>query len=132
MTFRSFMQGWGFDEELLESAEVDGQPLYPGELYMHSRDEPYPRGFLYSLVLRDPVLISMVRDQYSCGRHGPLTRSQASSAFLGLSYLISAKYGREHIRFWANTIDELVVSENEVVMRGLCSPHWGSSGRKSE
>jgi hypothetical protein len=43
------------------------------------------------------------------------------------------KIGRENPpQFWANTIDDLELSDDKLVLKGVCSPHVGDSTTRKE
>ena len=73
--------------------------------------------------IRDRDVIAEGMKQFATGKHRGLD-SQKQASFLSYLFpMIGLKCGRSEFRFWANTIDEFDLSEDMLVLKGVCSPH---------
>jgi len=105
--------------------DVDGQSADVRSLMCHFQGDPYPGGLTYQLTIRDAEVISEGKKQFGIGKHRRLD-SQKQSGFLSYLFpMIGLKCGRSAFQFWANTIDELDLSEHTLILKGVCSPHTG-------
>ncbi len=102
---------------------VQGESVDARLLMCHFQDAQYPGGFKYQLTIRDMDVIAEGKKQFGSGKHRGLD-SQKQSNFLSYLFpMIGLKCGRSEFRFWANTIDELDLSEDTLILKGVCSPH---------
>jgi hypothetical protein len=104
---------------------VDGAPADVRALMCHFQQDPYPAGKRYQLRIRDTDVLSEAKKQFGVGARGNLERSKQSSFLTYLFPMIAMKCGQVALQFWANTIDRLEISDDELVLNGACSPHVG-------
>jgi hypothetical protein len=102
---------------------VDGNSIDPGQLEMHQQNDPFPGGCRYTLRIVDPELAQVVALDFPQAIQQVLTPSQMVDLFNLLRPYVSLKLGRRKSLFWANTVDELKITDNSVELSGVCSPH---------
>lgn len=105
------------------SVTVHGNAIDPGQLEMHQQDDPFPGGCRYTLRIVDPELVQIVAVDFPQDTHQVLTPSQTIDLFNLLRPYISLKLGRRRPLFWANTVNELKITDNTLELSGVCSPH---------
>jgi hypothetical protein len=101
---------------------VDGKSLDARRLECHFQEDPYPGGHHYELIIHDMETIAYAKKEFGIGARQRVKNGRLFFGFLG--GMKSIKVGRENPPlFWANTIDEIEVSDDKVVLKGVCSPH---------
>jgi hypothetical protein len=101
---------------------IDNEEADVRSLMCHFQQDPYPGGRTYSLTIRDKDIISAAKKQFGPGLQHPEQTKQSS--FLSYLYpMIGMKCGRIEQRFWANTVNDLDLCEDVLVIKGICSPH---------
>jgi hypothetical protein len=102
---------------------VEGQSADVRSLMCHFQGDPYPGGLTYQLTIRDADVMAESKKRFGTGKHRRLD-SQKQSSFLSYLFpIIGLKCGRSEFQYWANTIDELDLSEDALILKGVCSPH---------
>jgi hypothetical protein len=101
---------------------VDGETADVRSLMCHFQNEPYPGGRMYQLIIRDTDVLSTAKKEFGLGTHREPAGSRQTNFLSYLFPMIGMKCGRSDLRFWANTIAEINVSEDKVLMKGVCSP----------
>lgn len=77
----------------------------------------YPGGLMYELIIRDPDIHSEAMRVFGTGKH---LRPEAPKQSRFLSYLfpiIGLKCGRVGIKFWANSIEEIEVANEQIFLK---------------
>jgi hypothetical protein len=100
---------------------VDGEAADVCSLMCHFQNEPYPGGRMYQLIIRDTDVLSTAKKEFGLGTHREPDASRQTKLLSYLFPMIGMKCGRSDLRFWANTIAEIDVSEDKVLMKGICS-----------
>ena len=103
--------------------EVDGQAADARRLECHFQSDPFPGGHRYELTITDAETVAYANKQFGNGVHQiGEGKSRIFLSFLGGKKQI--KIGRENPpQFWANTIAGIEVSDNKLVLNGICSLH---------
>jgi len=104
---------------------INDQEADVRSLMCHFQQEPYPGGLIYRLAIRNKEVISAARKEFGLGTHYHPDQSKQLSFLSYLFPMIAKKCGRIEFRFWANTIDDLELSKDVLVLKGVCSPHVG-------
>lgn len=102
---------------------VDDQAADVRSLMCHFQQDPYPGGLTYQLIVRDKDAISAARNEFGLGTHEHPDQLKQLSFLSYLFAIIGMKCGRAELRFWANTVDNLELSQNLLVLKGACSSH---------
>jgi hypothetical protein len=102
---------------------VQGENADVRSLMCHFQQDPHPGGQTYELTIRDSDTITEARKQFGSGKHHRLDSRKQSSFLSYLFPMIGLKCGRSEFRFWANTIEELELSEDTLILKGVCSTH---------
>lgn len=103
---------------------VDSQAADARRLECHFQSDPYPSGRRYELTISDAEAIAYVLEVFGGGAHEHVSDSDSRKLLSFLGGIKQIRIGRQNPpQFWANTVDSLDVSENKVVLKGLCSPH---------
>ena len=104
--------------------KVDGQAADARRLECHFQSDPFPGGHHYELAVTDAETIAFARKRFGNGIHQEIGEAQSRDLLSFLDGMKQIKIGRENPpQFWANTIDRLAVSEDRIVLKGVCSPH---------
>ena len=112
---------------------IDGNAADARRLECHFQDDPFPGGHRYELIIHDKDVIDYAKKKFGIGA-GQSVGSFDGRGFFGfLGGMKSIKIGRENPpQFWANTIDDLELSDDKLVLKGVCSPHVGDSTTRKE
>jgi len=102
---------------------VQGEMADVRSLMCHFQQDPHPGGLTYELTIRDADTIIEAGKQFGLGNHHRLDNRKQSSFLSYLFSMIELKCGRSEFRFWANTIDELELAGNTLILKGVCSRH---------
>jgi len=102
---------------------VQGKSADVRSLMCHFQQDPHPGGLTYELTIRDSDTIREAGKQFGLGKHQRLDSRKQSSFLSYLFPMIGLKCGRSEFRFWANTIDELELSADTLILKGVCSPY---------
>jgi hypothetical protein len=105
---------------------VEGESADVRSLMCHFQQDPYPSGLAYELAIRDGDVIAEGKKQFGLGRHQQPDSNKQSSFLSYLFPMIGLKCGRNEPRFWANTIDELELKADMLILKGVCSRHVSS------
>jgi hypothetical protein len=100
---------------------VEGKSADARSLMCHFQAEPHPGGLQYRLAIHDGDVITEGTKLFGLGKHHRLESRKQSSFLSYLFPMIGLKCGRSKFQFWANTIDEVELSENVLILRGVCS-----------
>src|SRR5947209_5169376 len=104
---------------------IDGESADVRSLMCHFQQDAYPGGLAYKLTIRDGDVIAEARKQFRPGKHRQIDSVKQSSFLSYLFPMVGLKCGRSEFRFWANTIDEIELSEDTLILKGFCSPQKG-------
>jgi hypothetical protein len=103
---------------------IDGEAADARRLECHFQGDPFPGGHCYELIIHDKDTIDYAKKEFGIGIHRQISDFKSISLLSFLGGMKSIKIGRENPpQFWANTIDDLEVSDDRVVLKGVCSPH---------
>ncbi len=106
--------------------KVDGEPVNAGRLECHFQSGPYPGGHHYELIIADAETLAYAKKEFGIGIHRQIGDCKSSGFLSFLGGMKPIKIGRENPpQLWANTIDNLEVSDEKLVLKGVCSPHVG-------
>lgn len=102
---------------------VDGQAADARRLECHYQSDPFPGGHRYELTITDVETIAYAKKAFGNGVHQ--VGEDGSRNFLSfLGGMKQIRIGRENPpQFWANTIVGIDVSDDKLVLSGICSPH---------
>jgi|ERR1043165_2886348 hypothetical protein len=104
--------------------KVDGQSADPRRLECQFQSHPYPGGHRYELIIADGETVRHAREVFGAGTHRSLGHNQCRTFLSFLGGMKTIKIGRENPpQFWVNTIDEVELSEDTLVLKGVCSHH---------
>jgi hypothetical protein len=103
--------------------KVGGQSADVRALMCHFQQDPHPGGLSYQLTIIDRDLVAEAKRQFGLGTHRQIDSRKQSTFLSYLFPMIGLKCGRIQLRFWANTIDEVELSEDAFTLKGACSPH---------
>ncbi len=103
------------------SLTVDGEDVDVRSLMSHFQNDPYPGGRTYQLTIRDTDVISAARKEFGLGTDREPDTSKQITFLSYLFPMIGMKCGRSDLRYLANTIDEIQVSETALFLKGVCS-----------
>ncbi len=103
--------------------EIDGQAVDARRLECHFQSDPFPGDHRYELTITDAQTIAYAEKEFGNGVH-QISESKSRSFLSFLGGIKQVKIGRENPpQFWANTIDDLELSDEKLVLKGVCSPH---------
>lgn len=103
--------------------KVDGQAADARRLECHFQSDPFPGGHRYELTITDAETLAYAKRDFGNGVHqiGEVKSRNLLSFLDGMKQI---KIGRENPpQFWANTIADIEVSDDKLVLNGTCSPH---------
>lgn len=104
--------------------KVDGRAVDARRLECHFQSDPYPGGCRYELTIGDMETVAHGKKEFGSGTHREISESKSRNFFSFLDGMRQIKIGRENPpQFWANTIDDLEVFDEKLVLKGVCSPH---------
>jgi hypothetical protein len=104
--------------------KVDGQAADARRLECHFQSDPYPGGHHYELTISDVETIAYAKKGFGNGIHREIGEPESRDFLSFLDGIKQIKIGRENPpQFWANTIDDLEVFDDKLVLKGVCSPH---------
>ena len=101
---------------------VGGENVDVRTLMCHFQENPRPGGLTYQLAIRDVDVIAEAKKQFGLGKSQRVDGQKQSGFLTFLFPMIGLKCGRNKFRFWANTIDEVELSEDNLILKGVCSP----------
>lgn len=102
---------------------VDDEPVDVTRMEMHFQEDPWPGGSTYCLQIRDEDVIGAIRSRFDLGTYTQLGGDEVSFVFMRVRLTVSLKYSRSAPHFWANSVHVMRVAEDEITLRGTCSPH---------
>lgn len=102
---------------------IDGNPVDPRHLELFHHGNPLPGTSRYTLRVIDSELADVLVREFPDTASKALSARQTISLFNLLRPYMSLKLGLRDPRFWANTVDSLVVDADGVLLSGICSPH---------
>jgi hypothetical protein len=108
--------------------KVDGRAADARRLECHFQTNPYPGGHHYELAISDADTLAYAKTEFGHGIHRRIGELKSRKVLSFLDGMKPIKIGRENPpQFWANSIDDLELSDERLVLRGVCSPHVGGS-----
>jgi hypothetical protein len=109
---------------LLFQLTVDGQATDARRLECHFQSDPYPGGCRYELTIADAETVAYAKKEFGNGIHRHIGDDESRKFLSFLGGMKQIRIGRENPpQFWANTIDNLEISEDKLALNGICSPH---------
>jgi len=110
--------------ELFFKLDVDGQNADPRKLECQFQNDPYPGGHRYELIIGESETVAHARKIFGAGIHRNPADNQCRNFLSFLGGMKAIKIGRENPpQFWVNTIDEVDLSEDILLLKGVCSRH---------
>jgi hypothetical protein len=76
------------------------------------------------LITADGETVAYAKKLFGAGNHRSPDDNRCRNFLSFLGGMKAIKVGRENPPlFWANTIDEIELSEDSLILKGVCSPH---------
>jgi hypothetical protein len=107
---------------------IDGEPATLMALQFHHQVEPWPGGHRFEVRVSVPWFVGELKSRHGLGTKLNLTEGEVGIVFSGLRGIASGQ-ARESAEargmkpsFWLNSVEEMLVAEDEVLIRGVCSP----------
>jgi hypothetical protein len=102
---------------------VDGQAADARRLECHFQSDPFPGGHRYELTITDAETLAYAKKEFGNGVH-QIDEIKSRNFLSFLDGMKQIKIGRENPpQFWANSIDNLEISEGQLLLKGICSAH---------
>lgn len=108
---------------------IDGKSSDIRSILCHHQQDPYPGGLLYELSISDSDILTRALEVFGSGVNQGIGEHAQISFLSYLDSVIGLKRGRADIRFWLNTIDEIAVVADSIIVKGICSPQVRSPGK---
>jgi hypothetical protein len=106
--------------------KVDGENVDARRLECHFQSAPHPGGHRYELIISDAETLSYAKKEFGFGFHREIGNIKSRNFLSFLGGMKPIKIGRENPpQFWANTVDDIEISDDKLVLKGVCSPHVG-------
>jgi hypothetical protein len=105
-------------------AFVDGEPVSISVMFYHYQQDPFPGGKRYRVVMNDREWARIFRENAFAGTSGKPSEKDQNS-ILGLFFDAVSMHLKENfakdVRYFANDVGLLEVTEERVVLEGTCS-----------
>ena len=104
---------------------VDGNDVELRSLQMHAHAKSEPHQHRYVLVITREGLARVIEDEFEARGEIELSVMQTASLFNTLRAWIPPEMKGGPLKYWAYTVERLVVTGDEVEIAGECAPHGG-------